>query len=248
MLSRFVHHLFSDRCLSLWVVLLLLAGSDHARAQDVSGTYGNDAKAIERVLRTPAHYTGAIGTKVSIKVRTDSGTRRLEGTLVAADDEHCTIEVDQIVSLLKAPRANNTSAEYRSVIARCVAEISEADAAIESQQHEALDKFRPEADYLPIDREGATGARQGARPVVVGRVGVDGALQGVKHALLPHRAFELQPLVPLRTVADVEAFQKWAAPQVDGPGSRIGVAPARRPRHVAGWVSTLPWPREFSSW
>ena len=49
---------------------------------------------VERALRTPAHYTGAIGTTVSIKVRTDSGTRRLEGTLVAADDEHCTIEVD----------------------------------------------------------------------------------------------------------------------------------------------------------
>jgi len=71
-------------------------------------------------------------------------------------DPHCTIEVDQIVSLLKAPRANNTSAEYRSVIARCIAEMSEADEAIEAQQHLALEKFRPEADYLPIDREGAT--------------------------------------------------------------------------------------------
>jgi uncharacterized protein len=71
-------------------------------------------------------------------------------------DPHCTIEVDQIVSLLKAPRANNTSAEYRSVIARCVAEIGETDEAVEAQQHEALEKFRPEADYLPIDREGAT--------------------------------------------------------------------------------------------
>jgi len=49
---------------------------------------------VERVLRTPAHFAGAVGTTVSIKVRTDSGTRRLEGTLVAADDAHCTIEVD----------------------------------------------------------------------------------------------------------------------------------------------------------
>ena len=71
-------------------------------------------------------------------------------------DPHCTIEVDQIVSLLKAPRANNTSAEYRSVVARCVAEMSDADEAIEAQQHLALEKFRPEADYQPIDRIGAT--------------------------------------------------------------------------------------------
>lgn len=71
-------------------------------------------------------------------------------------DPHCTVEVDQIVSLLKAPRANNTSAEYRSVVARCVAELAESDEGIESQQALALEKFRPEHDYLPIDREGAT--------------------------------------------------------------------------------------------
>jgi uncharacterized protein len=56
----------------------------------------------------------------------------------------------------RTARSNNTSAEYRSVIARCVAEIGETDEAVEAQQHEALEKFRPEADYLPIDREGAT--------------------------------------------------------------------------------------------
>ena len=71
-------------------------------------------------------------------------------------DPHLTIEVDQAVSLLKAPRANNTSAEYRSVVARCIAEISEVDLDIEAQQYEALEKFRPEKDYLPIDRERAT--------------------------------------------------------------------------------------------
>jgi len=49
---------------------------------------------VERVLRTPAHYRGAIGTTVSIKVRTDSDSRRLQATLVAADEAHCTIEVD----------------------------------------------------------------------------------------------------------------------------------------------------------
>jgi nitroimidazol reductase NimA-like FMN-containing flavoprotein (pyridoxamine 5'-phosphate oxidase superfamily) len=80
------------------------------------------------------------------------------GRLAAAlrRDPHCTVEIDQIVSLLKAPHANNTSAEYRSVVARCVADASELDEAIEEQQHVALEKFRPERDYLPIDRERAT--------------------------------------------------------------------------------------------
>jgi ribosome maturation factor RimP len=49
---------------------------------------------VERVLRTPAHYAGAAGETVSVKVRTESGTRRLQGTLVASDPEHCTLDVD----------------------------------------------------------------------------------------------------------------------------------------------------------
>src|SRR4051812_33224226 len=49
---------------------------------------------VERVLRTPAHYAGAVGETVSVKVRTDSGTRRLQGTLVASDDTTGTVEVD----------------------------------------------------------------------------------------------------------------------------------------------------------
>jgi ribosome maturation factor RimP len=49
---------------------------------------------VERTLRTPAHYAGAVGETVSVKVRTDTGTRRLQGTLVASDDASCTVEVD----------------------------------------------------------------------------------------------------------------------------------------------------------
>jgi ribosome maturation factor RimP len=48
---------------------------------------------VERTLRTPEHYAGAIGETVSVKVRADSGTRRLQGTLVASDDTTCTIDV-----------------------------------------------------------------------------------------------------------------------------------------------------------
>ena len=45
------------------------------------------------------------------------------GRLAAAlaRDPHCTIEIDQIVSLIREPRADTTSAEYRSVVARCTA-------------------------------------------------------------------------------------------------------------------------------
>jgi ribosome maturation factor RimP len=49
---------------------------------------------VERTLRTPAHYAGAVGETISVKVRTDSGTRRLQGVLVASDDASCTVEVD----------------------------------------------------------------------------------------------------------------------------------------------------------
>jgi ribosome maturation factor RimP len=49
---------------------------------------------VERSLRTPAHYLGARGCTVSIKVRTESGTERVHGVLVDSDDERCMIETD----------------------------------------------------------------------------------------------------------------------------------------------------------
>jgi beta-aspartyl-peptidase (threonine type) len=49
MRSRFVLYLlFSSCCLQI----VFLAASNQALAQDASGTYGNERKAIERVLRT----------------------------------------------------------------------------------------------------------------------------------------------------------------------------------------------------
>src|SRR5947199_2030218 len=47
---------------------------------------------IERTLRTPAHYRGAVGEQVSIKFHTPEGPRRVHGVLVEADDERCTVE------------------------------------------------------------------------------------------------------------------------------------------------------------
>jgi ribosome maturation factor RimP len=48
---------------------------------------------LERPLRTPTHYAGAIGSKVSVKTnaRVD-GERRIKGTLVAADDDGITVD------------------------------------------------------------------------------------------------------------------------------------------------------------
>jgi nitroimidazol reductase NimA-like FMN-containing flavoprotein (pyridoxamine 5'-phosphate oxidase superfamily) len=83
-----------------------------------------------------------------------SRSGRLAGLLQA--DPRISVEVSQAVSLLKAPYAQNTSMEYRSVLARCRAHLSLFDLDIEEQQYEALEKYRPERDYLPIDRERAT--------------------------------------------------------------------------------------------
>lgn len=48
---------------------------------------------IERPLRRPEQYRKAVGSAVAVKVRPgDDGERRLEGRLVAADDESITLE------------------------------------------------------------------------------------------------------------------------------------------------------------
>jgi ribosome maturation factor RimP len=63
-------------------------------ADPIDGRYTLEVSSpgLERVLRTPAHFAGAIGTKVRIKVRPDvEGDRRVEGILTAADDETFTV-------------------------------------------------------------------------------------------------------------------------------------------------------------
>ncbi len=49
MCCRFVRYFFLSSC---YFPIMLLTTSNQALAQDVSGSYGNDAKAIERVLHT----------------------------------------------------------------------------------------------------------------------------------------------------------------------------------------------------
>jgi ribosome maturation factor RimP len=49
---------------------------------------------IERPLRTPEHFRRALGATVSVRHRAGGAAERLHGTLVAAGEESCTLEVD----------------------------------------------------------------------------------------------------------------------------------------------------------
>lgn len=66
-------------------------------------------------------------------------------------NQHLTVEIDQPVALLKAPKGQNTSLEYYSVIARCIAQVHEKTDDIRAHQNNALDKFRPEKGYKKIE-------------------------------------------------------------------------------------------------
>jgi len=51
---------------------------------------------LERTLRTPAHFLGAIGTTVTVKTRPQvEGDRRLTGVLTAADDDGFTLALSE---------------------------------------------------------------------------------------------------------------------------------------------------------
>jgi ribosome maturation factor RimP len=50
---------------------------------------------LERQLRTPAHFAGAVGSEVKIKlVPTVDGDRRFAGTIAAADDDTVTLRLE----------------------------------------------------------------------------------------------------------------------------------------------------------
>ena len=47
---------------------------------------------LERALRTPTHFAGAVGQTVSVKTNASvDGERRIKGSLLAADDEGITV-------------------------------------------------------------------------------------------------------------------------------------------------------------
>jgi ribosome maturation factor RimP len=51
---------------------------------------------LERPLRRPEHFAGAIGETVTITSHTDSGPRRLRGTLVDAGELACVVDIDGV--------------------------------------------------------------------------------------------------------------------------------------------------------
>lgn len=60
----------------------------------ISGSYTLEVSTpgLERPLRTPAHFTGAVGTTIKVKTRPGvEGDRRVEGTIATADDDTVTV-------------------------------------------------------------------------------------------------------------------------------------------------------------
>lgn len=49
---------------------------------------------VERPLRRPEHFRRAIGSTVSVRHRPDGAAVRVHGTLTAADDDACTVDID----------------------------------------------------------------------------------------------------------------------------------------------------------
>ena len=68
---------------------------------------------LERPLRTPAHYAGAVGTTVKVKTRPGvEGDRRVEGTIAAADEHAVTVRTadgdDRTIAYDDIERARTT--------------------------------------------------------------------------------------------------------------------------------------------
>jgi ribosome maturation factor RimP len=61
----------------------------------IDGSYALEVSSpgLERPLRDPSHYTGAIGTTVKVKTKPGvDGERRVEGTITAADATSVTVQ------------------------------------------------------------------------------------------------------------------------------------------------------------
>jgi ribosome maturation factor RimP len=58
-------------------------------ADAVNGSYLLEVSSpgVERTLRTPRHFRGALGEQVSVKFHTEAGPRRVRGVLANADDD-----------------------------------------------------------------------------------------------------------------------------------------------------------------
>ena len=81
----------------------------------IDGSYALEvgSPGLERPLRTPAHYAGAVGSTVKVKTRPGiEGDRRVAGTITAADDDTFTVRdadgVDRTLSYDDIERARTT--------------------------------------------------------------------------------------------------------------------------------------------
>ena len=66
-------------------------------AATIGGSYLLEVSSpgVERVLRLPAHYVGALGEQVSIKFHTEAGPRRVRGMLRSFDGARCVVASDE---------------------------------------------------------------------------------------------------------------------------------------------------------
>src|SRR5205823_12689214 len=67
-----------------------------------------------------------------------------------------------------------------------------------------------------IDRKRPTRMRDGTRPITCGCVHLGSVFERVEHALLPRRAFQVEPIVPVGGIAEIETFEERSAPELDG--------------------------------
>jgi ribosome maturation factor RimP len=70
--------------------------TDGAIARGIDGPFVLEVSSpgVERPLRRPEHYHGAVGETVTITYHTETGPRRARGVLAEAGDEQCVVEVD----------------------------------------------------------------------------------------------------------------------------------------------------------
>ncbi|MDE0804425.1 MAG: ribosome maturation factor RimP [Acidimicrobiales bacterium] len=82
----------------------------------ISGSYTLEVTSpgLERPLRTPGHYAGAVGEDVTIRTKPDTeGERRVRGTILAADDTSVTVDLEddggrRTISFADVERARTT--------------------------------------------------------------------------------------------------------------------------------------------
>jgi len=66
------------------------------RATTIGGSYLLEVSSpgVERALRLPEHYAGALGEEVSVKFHTTAGPKRVRGVLRGFDGTSCVVECD----------------------------------------------------------------------------------------------------------------------------------------------------------